>query len=380
MDDRLKLTGSIRYDKAKNFSGNYSPRISAVYSVGDKKQHTFRGSFQTGFRNPSTQDQYIGFNIGSRLLLGSAEDNIANFSEVRGNGINGSEDISALGQTELGGATTKTITGIEAYTNSYTKSSYALFDATYPFNQSPAGNIDSPGLASAAQLLRKANAPFVKPETVKSIDLGYRGTFEGFNFDINGYFNIYNNFIGNLSVITPYYGKAEDMPATATNHSAYALAVGDYREYQLYTNTDIEIKSMGFGVGLSKKIIGDFELGANYNYSQFDFDQAKDPDFEAGFNTPKHRVKASIGNDKLFKNFGFNLSGRWNSSYLWQSTFADGMIAEATVLDAQINYNLPKLKSTFKLGAANLGGKEYYQVLGAGSIGRQIFASWTINP
>jgi hypothetical protein len=38
------------------------------------------------------------------------------------------------------------------------------------------------------------------------------------------------------------------------------------------------------------------------------------------------------------------------------------------------------LKSTLKVGAANLGGKEYVQVLGAGAIGQQVFASWTINP
>ena len=77
----------------------------------------------------------------------------------------------------------------------------------------------------------------------------------------------------------------------------------------------------------------------NYNYAEFNFDQAKDPSFEAGFNTPKHRVKASLGNEKLFENFGFNVSGRWNSEYLWQSTMVDGMIDAATVIDAQINYN-----------------------------------------
>jgi hypothetical protein len=58
----------------------------------------------------------------------------------------------------------------------------------------------------------------------------------------------------------------------------------------------------------------------------------------------------------------------------------DGMIKSATVIDAQINYLLPKLKSTLKVGAANIGGKEYTQVLGAGAIGQQYFASWTINP
>jgi outer membrane receptor protein involved in Fe transport len=37
MDDRLKFTGSIRYDKAQNFDGNYSPRLSVVYSGGQNK-------------------------------------------------------------------------------------------------------------------------------------------------------------------------------------------------------------------------------------------------------------------------------------------------------------------------------------------------------
>jgi outer membrane receptor for ferrienterochelin and colicin len=31
MDDRLKFTGSMRYDKAQNFDGNYSPRVSLVF-------------------------------------------------------------------------------------------------------------------------------------------------------------------------------------------------------------------------------------------------------------------------------------------------------------------------------------------------------------
>ena len=77
---------------------------------------------------------------------------------------------------------------------------------------------------------------------------------------------------------------------------------------------------------------------------------------------------------------GFNLSARWNDEYKWESSFADGMIDAATVIDAQINYSIPKLKSIIKLGAANIGGQEYQQVLGAGLIGQQYFASLTITP
>ncbi len=370
--DRLKLTGSVRYDKSKNFDGSFSPRVSFVYAIDEQKNHNIRGSFQTGFRNPTTQDQYIGFDIGSRVLLGSAEDNLTRFSEVRGDNINGSGVISAFGQAQLG-ATTKTLTGTEAYYNSFTEESYFAFDSAY--RSGPPS-----GLANAAKSLVRAEVDLVKPENVKAFDLGYRGTLAGFSIDLNGYYNIYNDFIGGYNVVTPYYGIAVTDPNIASNTAADALANRDFRTYQIYTNTDAEITSLGFGIGVSRKIVRNFELSANYNYAQFDFDQSEDPSFEASFNTPKHKVKVSLGNEKLFKNFGFNISGRWNTEYLWQSTFADGMIDAATVVDAQLNYMIPCLKSTIKVGATNIGGKEYYQVLGAGAIGQQYFASLTINP
>jgi outer membrane receptor protein involved in Fe transport len=361
MADRLKFTGSIRYDKAKNFEGNYSPRVSLVYSGGQNKQHNFRGSFQTGFRNPGTQDQYIGFNVGPAVLVGSAPDNLLRYTETR--------NVSAgLGQVFAGGATA-VLTGEDAYFDSYTATSVAAFGAT--------GN---------SALLKKTNVGLVKPEEVKAFELGYRSQINNVNIDVNGYYNIYNNFIGNVNAFATYYGTAQDAPSSVVNpadkgfQSVYAISKGDYRIYQLYTNTDLQIESLGFGVGLSKKMFGNYDFGVNYNFAQFDFDQSKEPDFEAGFNTPKHRVKASIGNEKLFENFGFNASIRWNTEYLWESTFADGIIESATVFDAQINYGIPKIKSLLKLGATNIGGKEYTQVLGAGAIGQQYYISWTIKP
>lgn len=377
LDERLKFTGSIRYDKSKNFEGNYSPRLSLVYSGGEAKNHNFRASFQTGFRNPTTQDQYIGFNVGNAVLIGSAPDNLSRYSETRPV-ANGSP---AVGQLYAGG-TSVVMTGDNAYNNSYTASSVMAFAA---FAAANPGN--TPG---AAALLRKTDVNYVKPEEVKAFELGYRSRVKDVIIDISTYYNIYNNFIGSANAIAPLYGKASNTfdfasgaPTYATNpevQSLHALANGNIRIYQLYTNTDVEIKSFGFGLGLSKKIYKDFELGVNYNYAEFSFDQAKDPSFEAGFNTPKHRIKATFGNEKLFENFGFNISARWNDSYLWQSAMVDGMVDGATVVDAQINYNIPSLKSTLKIGASNIGGKEYTQVLGAGLIGQQYFASWTINP
>ena len=360
MDDRLKLTGSVRYDKAKNFDGNFSPRFSFVYALDKEKNHNIRGSFQTGFRNPTTQDQYIGFDIGSRVLIGSAEDNLTRFSET-------------LAISAAGGGGTATLNGENAYYNSFTKDSYLLFDAAY--RSGPPS-----GLANAATLLVKADVNLVKPEQVKAFDLGYRANVKGFSLDVNGYYNIYNDFIGNVNVLTPLYGTAATNPDISTNTSASALANRDAREYQLYTNTDVVVKSYGFGLGLTKKVYKNFEISGNYNYSAFDFDKEEDPNFEASFNTPKHRVKGTLSNDKLFGNLGLSASARWNSEYLWESSFADGTIEEATVIDVQANYTIKSLKSILKVGATNIGGKEYGQVIGAGLIGQQYFVSLTITP
>jgi hypothetical protein len=49
---------------------------------------------------------------------------------------------------------------------------------------------------------------YVKPE--QAFELGYRSFIEGFSVDVNGYYNIYNDFIGNLNVVAPLYGTAQD--------------------------------------------------------------------------------------------------------------------------------------------------------------------------
>ncbi|MFH6956298.1 TonB-dependent receptor domain-containing protein [Flavobacterium aquidurense] len=357
MDDRLKFTGSLRYDKSQNFDGNISPRVSFVYSAGESKRHNFRLSYQTGFRNPTTQDQYIGLDLGPFALIGSAPDNLDRFQET--------VNVSAAGQAIAGQPATIGMSGQNAYHNAYTVASVQAFGASA-----------NPGD------LKIANIGLVKPEQVHAFEVGYRSVVQNdLSVDLNAYYNIYNDFMNTARVISPYYGTVgTDSSNPAVQQTYQALAFGDRRVYQVYTNTTAQVSSLGFGVGLSKKVYKDFELGVNYNYAQFDFNQADDPSFIAGFNTPKHRIKASLGNAKVVKNLGFNVNVRWNTEYLWQSSFGDGIVPENTVLDAQINYAFTKLKSVIKVGATNLFGSDYIQVIGAGSIGQQWFVSWTINP
>ncbi|WP_428230917.1 TonB-dependent receptor [Flavobacterium sp.] len=357
LDDRLKFTGSLRYDKSQNFDGNVSPRVSFVYSAGESRRHNFRLSYQTGFRNPTTQDQYIGLDLGPFALIGSAPENLDRFQET--------VNVSAAGQAIAGQPATIGMSGQNAYHNAYTVASVQAFAASA-----------NPGD------LQVANIGLVKPEQVQAFEVGYRSVVQNdLSIDLNVYYNIYNDFMNTARVISPYYGTVgTDSSNPAVQQTYQALAFGDRRVYQVYTNTTAQVSSLGFGVGVSKKIYKDFELGVNYNYAQFEFNQADDPSFIAGFNTPKHRIKASLGNAKVIKNLGFNVNVRWNTEYLWQSSFGDGIVPENTVLDAQVNYAFPKLKSVIKVGATNLFGSDYIQVIGAGAIGQQWFVSWTINP
>lgn len=64
----FKLTGSVRYDKNNNFKGQFSPRISGVLTLA--KNHNFRASYQTAFRIPDTQSQFIDLQTPLARLIG----------------------------------------------------------------------------------------------------------------------------------------------------------------------------------------------------------------------------------------------------------------------------------------------------------------------
>lgn len=337
MDDRLKFTASVRYDKSQNFDANLSPRVSVNYAAGDRKQHNIRGSFQTGFRNPTTQDQYIGLNAGPIILVGSAPDNL---------------DKPLSGQP--------LVTGRDAYNNAYTLTSVLAFQQSH--NPADLKPVNGTGMTD-----------LVRPEKVTAVDIGYRGKVNRFVLDVNAYYNIYDGFISNTRVVTPIGGSVLDMTGVV------ALATGNSQAFQLYTNSLAEISSYGAVFGVSTRIADNYSLGLNYTYAKLVFDQSSNPDFSAGFNTPEHKVKLSFANPKLYKNLGFNFNVRWSDQFLWEATAASGLIEERTVVDAMINYNVPKWKSVFKIGGANLGGQEYVSSIGGGSVGSQYFVSWTIN-
>ena len=345
-DKELKLTASGRYDKSEFFDGFFSPRLSAALTLN--RDHNIRASVQTGFRNPTTQDLFIGLDAGSAILIGSAADNPNRYVRTF--------DVSVSGQQIEGVPETVTQTGASAYETGYLQSSVDEFISSQNPND-----------------LETAKAELVKPEKITSMEIGYRGKFNKVIIDFSTYYNKYKDFISQKTISNPFYGTAGDA------QSIEAIRNGDFQNYTAYTNSKADVSSYGASIGLSTKVFGNFDLGGSYTFTKQDFDDSSDPGFETNFNTPEHKFKATFGNTELFKNFGFNLAYRFSDDYFWEATFGDGVVPEFHTVDAQINYKIPSLKTIIKAGGTNLGGKEYFTAFGTGHIGSMYYIGLTIN-
>jgi outer membrane receptor protein involved in Fe transport len=144
LQDKLKITVAGRYDKSTNFTGRFTPRVTAVFQIA--KDNYIRASFQTAYRFPSNQNQYIDLQTGSARLIGGLPQFITNYGLNDGN----TYDTASLFAYQAGGPA----------------------PTQYQFKE-------------------------FKPETVSSWEIGYKGIIDEKLFiDIYGFYAQYNNFIG----------------------------------------------------------------------------------------------------------------------------------------------------------------------------------------
>ena len=383
-NEKLKVTGSLRYDKADNFDGNFSPRIALNYSLGEEKNHVLRASYQTGFRNPTVQEQYMFLNPAVKTSVGTVKDNL-NRIYIPNSFYNVWDEASG----QYVGAY-RTLTGGEIINNSLlTKTVYYDVDSY------------------TGESYQKSNYGEVVPEVVKTFELGYRSMFRlnnktNFDLDVNAYYSKHDNFVFTQDVVVPNGGEVYpygNRKLTADelleSKNAYGLIVdgvlvldeeaniafnnGFVNEFNIITNSKSLIESYGFTLGAHTKLFQNFDFGVNYSFNDYSMKDKDNGQFEPNFNTPKHAVKLQFGNNKLFKDFGFNVNARWSDNYKWVSTFVRGNVSARTVIDAQLNYRIPSMKSKFKIGGTNLFGKEYFVAPGSGQIGQLYYVSWTIN-
>jgi outer membrane receptor for ferrienterochelin and colicin len=341
LNDKLRLSSSIRFDKNKNFKGNFTPRLSATYRV--QKEGFIRASFQTGFRNPTPVDQYVLIVSGPVTLLGGAPENTKGFN---------------------------------AYENSYTNSSVLAFNNAFTAATN-SGATYQEALSSSINNLQVSNVSFIAPEKQTAFELGYKTEIATrLVIDINAYYSNYRNFIVNTNVVRP------TMPVTDDNGNINAVAAeeilqGKARTFQLYTNSATKVSAQGLSMGVQYFSRSKYAIGGNLTYAKLNSDNIN-PNQIAPFNTPRFSSNVSLGNSSVYKSFGFNVLWHWQEAFDWYSTFLgnrSGRIRTYSLVDLQINKKLPKQNLMVKIGGSNILNTKIVQSYGSPAIGAVYYVS-----
>jgi outer membrane receptor protein involved in Fe transport len=313
--DKFKLTFAGRYDKSQNFEGRFTPRITGVLTVAPN--NNIRASYQTGYRNPTTQDQYIDLAVGggATRLIGGLPELLTKYNLI-GNPAVTSESYRALLASAATGAPNPGV--LETY------------------------SFDTRG---------------VRPESVQSYELGYKGLLGSkLLIDTYGYYSIYSDFISAVEIY----------------QNPLATAV----KFNVPVNLTEDVKTYGAAFGLDY-ILGKYNLSGNVSYNKISDIPAN---FINTFNTPELRYNFGLGNREVFKNVGFNVQYRWQDKFTWNSTFGSGDVPAFGTVDGQISFKIPSINSTLKFGGSNLLNKYYSTSFGNPLVGAVYYTSITFNP
>jgi outer membrane receptor protein involved in Fe transport len=325
---KLTLTGSVRYDKSEFFDAVFTPRLGALYSISDNQN--LRVSFQTGFRNPTNQDQYIGLRGSRTVLMGSSPDSVDRFNMPFQRASDGA---------------VYNVTGDIVFAT-------ALNPMTYQ-----------------SQEMKN-----VEPEYIVSYDIGYRFNTPTTSFDIAAYLSQYDNFIATQDVWIPLLYNGQTVAEALGNQDVFPFSVDG--------NVDEEISSYGVSVAVNQALTQKIGMNMSYEFNDLDYTPSSATSlFEPQFNTPEHRFKVSVVGKNIKDFIGFNVGLRSNSEYDYQASFIDETIKANTVIDAQISFNLKdSINSVIKVGGTNIGGDDYVSLVGSGMIGQMTYVSLTFNP
>ncbi|MCS6981783.1 MAG: TonB-dependent receptor [Flavobacteriales bacterium] len=326
-DDKLRITASVRFDKNQNFPLQFSPRLSLSYTAD--RNHTFRLGGQMAFRNPTLQNQFIRLDLGPIKLLGN---------------LNGFDNLY-------------TLNSVTAFLDS--------LDAV-------GGNLNQVN----PNLLETVAYDKIRPENVKTIEVGYRGLFSNKVFiDADFFHNWYTNFIGEVRVVRPLGG------AVAGEQSGFdAIVTGNYERYQIPVNARETVRSIGGGIGATWFITRTLSWNANYQYNRL-LTEGLNSEIIPGFNTPEHKVSTQLNATRIYKGLGFNVGFQWVDSYLWQSPFGIGEVPSYYFVDAQISYavDVGPTTTTVRFGGSNLTNFRRREIYGGPLIGRLLYGSLTFS-
>jgi iron complex outermembrane receptor protein len=351
LQDRLKLTASLRADYNPEFSPKLNPRVAAVYTLAEK--HNFRASYQNGWRFPSLFEALSFVNNGNVRRVGG----LARVNE-----------------------------GLNYLDNSYTLASITTFNAAV--NAYVAANTGTTASQAAVRpeirsQLKVGNLPTEQPEQINAYEVGYRSVLfdNRLSVDADAYYNVYSGFLGQVEVSVPK--DANGQQVTVGSDAAVLAALNTNRSarqdrYRVYTNALNNYHSYGSTLGLTYNFFQKFTVGGNVNYNNISANKQSDI-FVTGFNTPKWATNLSFGNREILPNVGFNVVWRRQSSFYWESPLANGQIPAYQTVDAQVNVRVPVLKTTIKLGGANVLNNRYIQYAAGPTIGGLYYVALTFD-
>jgi len=325
-DDKLRIIGSLRMDKNQNFDPQFSPRLCASWNL---KNHNIRIGAQSAFRTPTLQNQFINLDLGPITLIGNL------------NGIN----------------------------NVYTLNSVNAFnDSLNAVN----GDLN----AVNPNILEAKNYQALKPEQVKTLEIGYRGVIKNkFFIDADAYFNQYTNFIADVRVVAPSGG------AIAGDESGFdAVLTKLYDVYQVPVNSEKTVNSIGGGIGITYSISNKYQMQLNYTYAKLLTESLED-DLIPGFNTSPHKANVGVTGKQVLKNLGFSTNFQYVHGFEWQSTFGTGQVPAYTVWDFQLNYPFSVNTSDLmiRVGCSNVLNQKRREIFGGPMIGRMIYTTLGFN-
>ncbi|HHS96221.1 MAG TPA: TonB-dependent receptor, partial [Phaeodactylibacter sp.] len=198
-DNKMKATFALRADKNENFDWLFSPAASLVYTP--TANNFLRLSFSSAIRNPTLSDQYLYLNVGRAILSGN-------------------------------------LRGVE---NLVTVESLREF-----FSTQDASKLDSFNIAP------------VRPEEVKTFELGYRTSlFDKFYVDAGYYYSIYDNFLG-FQIGVDFDYTAVGGPITIQKIQAYRYAA----------NSTNRVTTQGLAIGANYYFYKKYSLNGNYSWNK----------------------------------------------------------------------------------------------------------------
>jgi outer membrane receptor protein involved in Fe transport len=353
LDEKLDLQASVRYDKNEYFKGQFTPRVSAVYTVAG--QHNIRASFQRGFRIPTTQTQFIDLDVVTRRLVGSNPTLVDRYN-FESNTVYRTESIERA-------------------------------RAAIDEGQSP---------SQARQLLEPVEFEEFKTEKVNTFEVGYKSLIaEKLYIDAYYYYSIYDDFIAEIDFTqavditdsntrdgyspVPNFNPDSDQgkEAIITNNLP---TQGRLQRYGFDVNADGTVKSQGAAFEAEYVLGGGYTIGGNVAWNDLISQQDLiDQGFRASYNTPEWRYNIRFKNRKLTPRIGFNVVYRWQDAFLWESSFGSGVVDAYGTLDAQVSYKVPSLNTSIKLSGSNILNDYHVTSFGNPRMGGIYMISFTFD-